>query len=78
VWARDMGSEADRRLLERFATRTPWLLDADSQPPQITRFPNADTLTTVSETAGLVAVWVNLPLDFPGRYVGSRPLEEHS
>ncbi len=42
VWARDMGWAADRRLLERFGTRTAWLLDADSEPPRIVPFPNHD------------------------------------
>jgi len=40
VWARDMGWAADRRLLERFGTRTAWLLDADSELPRIVPFPN--------------------------------------
>ncbi len=35
VWARDMGSEKNRELLNYFKNRREWLLNADDSPPQL-------------------------------------------
>jgi hypothetical protein len=49
VWARDMGLDQNRRLLEHFGARRVWLLDADSEPPRIVRFPSDETEPPTTE-----------------------------
>jgi hypothetical protein len=36
VWAREMGPEADRKLIEYFRDRVVWRVDADARPPVLT------------------------------------------
>jgi hypothetical protein len=38
VWARDMGSEKNRELLDYYPDRKPWLLDADSDKPALSPY----------------------------------------
>lgn len=35
VWAREMGADENRKLIEYFSDRTPWLLLADENPPTL-------------------------------------------
>jgi hypothetical protein len=39
VWAREINSEEDRRLLDYFHDRTVWILNADEDPPAIGPYP---------------------------------------
>ena len=39
VWARDLGPEQDQDLLHYYPDRTAWLLEPDSQPPELTPYP---------------------------------------
>jgi hypothetical protein len=39
VWARDMGEENNRELLQYFKNRTVWLLEPDESPPRLTPYP---------------------------------------
>lgn len=39
VWAREMDAEHNRRLLEYFHARTAWLLEADTDPLRLSRYP---------------------------------------
>jgi hypothetical protein len=38
VWARDLGADENRRLLEYYPGRTAWLLEPDFRPPRLTRY----------------------------------------
>jgi hypothetical protein len=38
VWARDMGASANRELLGYFQTRKVWVVDADSDRPELTPY----------------------------------------
>jgi len=38
VWARDMGSDRNRELLDYFKDRQVWRLDGDSDPPRLSPF----------------------------------------
>jgi hypothetical protein len=38
VWARDMGAEGNRELLQYFANRQVWLAEPDQHPPRITPY----------------------------------------
>jgi len=38
VWARDMGEERNRELIEYFRTRRVWLLEADGEPPELSEY----------------------------------------
>jgi hypothetical protein len=39
VWARDLGTEENRKILAYYANRTPVLLEPDYQPPRLTAYP---------------------------------------
>lgn len=39
IWAREMGSQADRELLDYFKDRRVWLLEADQHPPHLVQYP---------------------------------------
>jgi hypothetical protein len=39
VWARDMGEENNRELLQYFKNRTVWMLEPDESPPRLTPYP---------------------------------------
>jgi hypothetical protein len=39
IWARDLGSEENRKLLGYYPARTAWLLEPDARPPRLTRYP---------------------------------------
>ena len=41
VWARDMGDERNRELLEYFRDRQAWLLEPDGPAPRLTKYPPA-------------------------------------
>jgi hypothetical protein len=38
VWARDLGSSEDAKLLHYYPSRTAWLLEPDATPPKLTRY----------------------------------------
>jgi hypothetical protein len=38
VWARDLGQSEDQKLLHYYPDRTPWLLEPDAMPPELTRY----------------------------------------
>jgi hypothetical protein len=38
VWARDLGSTEDQKLLHYYADRTAWLLEPDAMPPQLSAY----------------------------------------
>src|SRR6202453_2672118 len=38
VWARDLGSSEDEKLLHYYSGRTAWLLEPDATPPKLTRY----------------------------------------
>jgi len=52
IWARDMGPEKNRELLEYYSHRCIWLLDADEVPPKLTSYPkqSSPAIKTVSQT----------------------------
>src|ERR1700722_2399213 len=39
VWARDLGPEEDRKLLNYYPDRTAWLLEPDAHPPRLQSYP---------------------------------------
>ena len=39
VWARDLGTEENRKILSYYSNRTPILLEPDYQPPRLTDYP---------------------------------------
>jgi hypothetical protein len=41
IWARDLGTEHDRQLLDRFPERTAWVVDADLKEPELVPFADA-------------------------------------
>ncbi|MCC6856974.1 MAG: hypothetical protein IT158_00360 [Bryobacterales bacterium] len=54
IWAREMDGESNRRLMEYFAGREVWLLEADQYPQRVVRYPNfrAATLISAHESPG--------------------------
>jgi len=36
VWARDLGADANRNLIDYYPSRTAWLLEPDARPPRLT------------------------------------------
>ena len=38
VWARDMGKEKNRELLEYFKDRQAWLVEPDENPPRVSPY----------------------------------------
>ena len=42
VWARDLGADQDLKLMRYYADRTAWLLEADAQPPVLSRYRSPD------------------------------------
>jgi hypothetical protein len=51
IWARDLGTEHDRLLLDRFPERTAWVVDADLKEPKLVPFAEAGTSNGFSPTA---------------------------
>jgi len=43
MWARDLGTEHDRLLLDRFPERTAWVVDADLKEPKLIPYADAGT-----------------------------------
>jgi hypothetical protein len=43
IWARDLGTEHDRLLLDRFPERTAWVVDADLKDPKLVPYAEAGT-----------------------------------
>lgn len=41
IWARDLGTEHDKELLNEFPTRTAWVVDADDDEPQLIPYAQA-------------------------------------
>ena len=39
VWARDMGEDSNRQLIERYANRSVWVAEPDVVPPRLTPYP---------------------------------------
>jgi hypothetical protein len=48
VWARDMGAVENQDLIQYFAARRVWLLDADDHPPRLSPYPTEVPLATAS------------------------------
>ena len=38
IWARDMGEDANRQLIERYANRSVWVAEPDAVPPKLTPY----------------------------------------
>jgi hypothetical protein len=56
VWARDMGPEKNKELLEYFKDREAWLVEPDENPPRLSPYVAAP---------GSTASAVQVPADFP-------------
>ena len=54
VWARDMGAENNKELLEYFKDRGVWLVEPDENPPKLSPYPTAlgSTVSAVQVPAG--------------------------
>lgn len=54
IWARDLGADHNKLLLEEFPNRTSWLLDADSEEPQLVPYgqrPPSDVVSIQDQTS---------------------------
>ena len=51
IWARDLGSEHDRLLLDLLPERTPWVVDADLKEPRLIPYAEAGTSNGYSPSA---------------------------
>jgi hypothetical protein len=48
IWARDLGAEHNKLLLNLLADRTAWLLEADAREPQLVPYAQAENMPAVS------------------------------
>ena len=48
VWARDMGNADNSELINYYRDREPWLLEADAEPPRLSRYAIPPTQTGVA------------------------------
>jgi hypothetical protein len=51
IWARDLGTDHDRLLLDRFPERTAWIVDADLKDPKLIPYAEAGTSNGISPSA---------------------------
>lgn len=56
VWARDMGIDQNKELLEYFKDRQVWLMEPDEDPPRLSRYPVMKSLTVGSSSQHAQAV----------------------
>jgi len=48
VWARDMGPDKNLELIRYFKDRKVWLVEPDVLAPKLTRYPNAENVTSIA------------------------------
>jgi len=63
IWARDLGTEHNKLLLDLLPTRTVWLLEADTREPQLIPYAHAENMPALSAQEGTVGVGSSIEQD---------------